>query len=261
VHAHPARLPRLAPALHAHVPAWRVPAVVAALQARRGVPCTVAVTLVADLGDRPRFASPRDLRPCVGWVPAEDASGARRPPGAMTQAGHTQARKALGAGAWAYRSPAQGRRQLPLRRDTPPTMSPDSRGKAPGRLGTRSRPRVARGQQAHRVTVARARARAGCLGAMANQVPGAASGARTERPCPRNAEGCRRASEAAPPRCGVTLGRVQRLGQAPRAESEAGPRRRHVRWEPTHRAQQDHPSSLPGSASAEGRRTKHLTLT
>jgi hypothetical protein len=42
----------------------------------------------------------------------------------------------------------------------------------------------------------------------------------------------------------------------PRAESEAGTRRTHGRWEPTHGEQHDQPSSLPGSGSADARRTR-----
>ena len=41
-----------------------------------------------------------------------------------------------------------------------------------------------------------------------------------------------------------------------RAESEAGPRRRHGGGEPTHGAQQEQPSSLPGAGSAEAPRCK-----
>lgn len=47
VHEHTARRQRLAPARRAQVKAWRRPPVVEALEGRRGVPCTVAVTLVA----------------------------------------------------------------------------------------------------------------------------------------------------------------------------------------------------------------------
>jgi transposase len=233
-HDHPARLQRRDQERHAHVPAWRLHPVVEALQARRGVPCTVAVTRVAARGDLTRCESPRALRPCLGLVPAAYASGERRQQGAMTTAGHPHARKALVEGAWASRSPAKGSRQRQRRRETPPKMIQASRWQAPGRLCTRSRQLVARGTQAHLVTGAMARALAGCRWAMATQVPGAAYVARTERHCPLNAEGVRRASAEAPPRCGVTLGSVQRLGKDTRAESEAGTRRRPGRWEPTH---------------------------
>jgi transposase len=48
VHAHPERLERLEQARNEPVQAWRFNPVVEALQARRGVPFTVAVTLVAE---------------------------------------------------------------------------------------------------------------------------------------------------------------------------------------------------------------------
>ena len=42
-------------------------------------------------------------------------------------------------------------------------------------------------------------------------------------------------------------------GQTPRPESEAGPRRTHVRWDPTHGEQPEQPSAWTGSGSS-GRR-------
>jgi len=54
-------LQRLAQARQERVKAWRLTPVVAALQALRGVPFTVAVTTVAALGDLTRFEHPRHL--------------------------------------------------------------------------------------------------------------------------------------------------------------------------------------------------------
>src|SRR5499425_2273271 len=51
------RLGRLELELHEQVQTWRLPPVVEALQALRGVQCTVAVTTVAELGDLTRFAT------------------------------------------------------------------------------------------------------------------------------------------------------------------------------------------------------------
>jgi transposase len=84
-----------------------------ALQALRGVPCTVAVTMVAELGALPRFDPPRALMTCLGLIPSAYSSGARRHQGAITQAGYPHARRALVAGAWAYRSPAKVSRHWP----------------------------------------------------------------------------------------------------------------------------------------------------
>ena len=171
VTAHTARRPRLAHALHAHVQAGRVPPVVEALQAWRGMPWTVAVTTGAARGDVTRVEPPRPLMQSRGLSPAADAPGARRRPGAMTQAGHPPARRALVAGAWASRSPANGSRHAQRRRATPPNSSQDLSWNAPGRRGQRDRRRSARGQHATPVVVASARERVGCRWAMAQQGP------------------------------------------------------------------------------------------
>jgi transposase len=174
VNEHTERLQRLAQERQEHVHAWRLHPVVEALQALRGVQCTVAITMVAELGDLTRCDSPRDLMQFLGLVPSEYASGERRQPGSITKAGNTQARKALVEGAWAYRSPAKVSRHLQLRLEKQPKMIQDISWKAHVRLGKRYRQLVARGQHAHIVTVALARELAGCMGAMAKQVPVAA---------------------------------------------------------------------------------------
>jgi transposase len=69
-------------------------------------PCPGAVTLVADMGDRTRLATPRARLQCLGLLPAASSAGARRQPGASPTAGHPQARRALVEGAWASRDPA-----------------------------------------------------------------------------------------------------------------------------------------------------------
>jgi transposase len=93
------RLQRLAPARHDHVKTWRLQPVVEALQALRGVQFPVAVTLGTALGDLTRFATPRPLMTYLGLIPSAYAIGERRRQGAITQAGHTHARRALVEGA------------------------------------------------------------------------------------------------------------------------------------------------------------------
>jgi hypothetical protein len=167
----PERLQRLAHARHAQVTSWRLPPVVDALQAWRGVQGLVAVTTGAARGARPRGAPPRARMRCLGLLPSADSRGARRRQGALTTAGQPHARRARIAGAWAARDPAQGRRHLHLRLATPANVSQDIGGKAPGRRWTRDRHLIARGQQATPGVVARARAGGGLMGAMATQVP------------------------------------------------------------------------------------------
>ena len=103
INEHTARLQRLDQALQAQVTSWRLPSVVEALQALRGVQFITAVTMVAEMGDLPRFESPSELMQFLGLLPSEYTSAERRRQGAMTNAGNTHARRALVEGAWAYR--------------------------------------------------------------------------------------------------------------------------------------------------------------
>jgi transposase len=170
--AQPARRGRLARARHAQVPTWRVAPVVEALPALRGGQGPVAVPPVAARGALTRCATPRPRRHDRGLTPAAYARGGRRQQGSMTPPGQPHARRALGAGAWASRSPAPGRRPRPLRLAQRPQALQASRWPAPVRRGTRERQRMATGQHAPQVVGAMARECRAGLGAMAQPVPG-----------------------------------------------------------------------------------------
>jgi transposase len=169
------RLQRLEQARQEHVKAWRVYPVVEALQAWRGVPLTVAVTLVAERGDLTRVESPRELMKCMGLIPSEYSSGEPRRQGAITKAGNTHARRVLVEGAWADRDPAKISRHWQRRLEHQPQVSQDMSWKAHVRLCQRDRRLVARGPHAHVVTVAMARELPGFMWAMAKEVPVIAS--------------------------------------------------------------------------------------
>jgi transposase len=163
VSAHPARLQRLEQARQDQVQAWRLQPVVEALQALRGVQFTVAVTLVAELGDLTRFENPRQLMQYLGLIPSEYASGERRRQGSITKAGNTHARRALVEGAWAYRYATNVSRHLQLRLETLPKPIKDISWRAQVRLCKRFRRLLARGKHANQVVVAMARELAGFL--------------------------------------------------------------------------------------------------
>jgi transposase len=171
VHEHTARRPRLDHARHAPGHTWRLQPVIAARQALRGVPCTVAVTSVAELGDLTRVDHPRPLMSDVGLPPAEYSRGERRRQGSITKTGNPHARRALIAGAWAYRYPAQVSRHLPRRLEKLPKPRQDSSWPAQVRLCQRYRRLRARGKPAHQVGVAMARAWIACMWAIAQEVP------------------------------------------------------------------------------------------
>jgi transposase len=124
------RLQRLDQELQEHVENWRLRPVVEALQSLRGVQSTVAITLVAELGDLTRFDTPRQLMSYLGLIPSAYASGDRRRQGGLTKTGNTQARRALIEGAWAYRYPAKVSRHLQVRLEQRPKPIQDLSWKA-----------------------------------------------------------------------------------------------------------------------------------
>lgn len=116
-----------------------------------------------------------------GRIPAAYARDAPHRPGASTTAGHTQTRRVLVEGAWAYRDPANVRRHLLHRLAQFPKPLLDIRWMAQGRRRTRVRRLLARGTHAHQVVVAMTRALANLMWAIANQVPVTPSVHQTER--------------------------------------------------------------------------------
>src|ERR671925_43190 len=167
---HTERLSRLDQELHEQVQSWRLQPVVAALEGLRGVQFTVAVTIVAELGDLTRFENPRQVKKYLGLIPSEYSSGERRRQGLITKAGNTHARRALVEGAWAYRYPAKVSRHLQLRLEQLPKPIQDIGWKAQVRLCKRFRYLMARGKHANQVVVAIARELAGFMWAIAKQV-------------------------------------------------------------------------------------------
>jgi transposase len=167
---HSERLGRLEQELHAPVHTWHLRPVVDALQALRGVQFTVAVTLVAELGDLARFDKPSQLMRYLGLTPSEYSTGDHRRQGAITKTGNAHARRALIEGAWAYRYPAKVSRHLQLRLEKLPKPIQDISWKAQVRLCKRYRQLLARGKHVNRVVVAIARELSAFMWAIAQQI-------------------------------------------------------------------------------------------
>jgi transposase len=70
-------------------------ALIAALQALRGIGFLSAVTIVAEIGDLKRFASPRQLMAYTGLVSSEHSSGQSRQRGGITHTGNPYLRHVL----------------------------------------------------------------------------------------------------------------------------------------------------------------------
>jgi transposase len=80
----------------------RMRAVIAALQALRGIAQVSAVTIVAEVGELSRFTKPRQLMGYSGAVASEDSSGGRIQRGAITKTGNAHLRRIIIEAAWAY---------------------------------------------------------------------------------------------------------------------------------------------------------------
>jgi transposase len=78
-------------------------ALVAALQALRGVAKLLAVSLVSELGNLSRFRTPRQLMSYAGVVSREHSSGSKIRRGAITKSGNAHLRRMIVEAAWHYR--------------------------------------------------------------------------------------------------------------------------------------------------------------
>jgi len=166
-----ARLRRLEDELQSLLPGWRLQPVVTAVQALRGVQWLVALTVLAELGDLTRFASPRQLAAFVGLVPSESSSGETRRQGSLTKSGNSRARRALVEAAWAYRHPAKVSPQLQQRLEGLPAAIRAIAWKAQARLCRRYRRLLGRGKHANTVIAAIARELVAFMWAIAREVP------------------------------------------------------------------------------------------
>jgi len=134
-------------------------AVIAALQALRGVRRVTAAGVVAEIGQFSRFAHPRQLMGYSGAVPREFSTGGpgnhRR--GAITKAGNAHLRRLLGEAAWCYRFRPAVRYPLKKRQQGLPAAVTDISWKAQVRLCNRYRRMVTRGKTKQKVVIAVAR--------------------------------------------------------------------------------------------------------
>lgn len=74
------------------IPSWYFGPVVDSLRALRGINTTIAVTLMAEIGDISRFSNPRQLMAWLGLVPSEHSSGNKVRRGRITRTGNALAR-------------------------------------------------------------------------------------------------------------------------------------------------------------------------
>jgi transposase len=93
---------------------WRCP--VEALMCFRGIKILTAMTVLTEIGDIRRFASPRSLMAYTGLIPSERSSGEVQCRGPITRAGNAHLRRVLIEAAWQYHHRAAATLHLQRRR-------------------------------------------------------------------------------------------------------------------------------------------------
>jgi len=91
--------------------------VIEALQALRGIAKVSAVTIVAEVGQLSRFATPRQLMGYSGAVSSEYSSGTKTRRGGITKTGNAHLRRIVGEAAWCQRHRPIVSRALKLRQE------------------------------------------------------------------------------------------------------------------------------------------------
>jgi len=131
-----------------------------------------AMTVVTELFDVARFASPRQLMSYLGLVPSEHSSGGSRRQGGITKSGNRHVRRALVNAAWKYRHRPHVGAVLRKRREGQPAAIVSLADRAQQRLHRRfMRLLLARGKPSQQAVIAVARELAGFVWAVLAQYP------------------------------------------------------------------------------------------
>ena len=145
-------------------------AVVAGLQALRGIKQMSAVTIVAEAGPLSRFARPKQLMGYSGMVSSEDSTGSSVRRGAITKTGNAHLRRIAGEAAWAYQYRPAMSLEMKKRQEGLSEEVKEIAWKAQSRLCTRYRRLVAKGKLRQKVTTAIGRELLGFIWAIGTQV-------------------------------------------------------------------------------------------
>lgn len=166
-----AQCQRLEALLREAAPQWRFYPVIQSLQALRGVQFTVALGVIAEVGDLSRFDTARQLMGWLGIVSSEYSTGSRKRQGAITKCGNGYARRLLIEAAWSYRYTPKVSRIIQLRHEGLPKPIIDRAWDAQLRLCRRFRKLTQAGKHPNVAVVAVARELAGFVWDIARRTP------------------------------------------------------------------------------------------
>lgn len=165
-----ARHDRLVQQIEARVAGWSLAPLVEALQAMRGIALITAASLVAEVGDFARFATPRHLMAYLGLVPAQHSSGSHIRHRGITKSGNARIRRLLVESAWTYCRPPRVNGHLLRRQENLAQPIRTIGWKAQQRLHERYRRLAATGKAKNIVITAIAREMVGFIWAISREV-------------------------------------------------------------------------------------------
>jgi len=145
-------------------------ALIAGLQALRGIKQVSAATIVAEVGPLSRFARPKQLMGYSGMVSSEYSTGSSVRRGAITKTGNAHLRRVIGEAAWAYQRRPSMYRALERRQAELSEEVKQIAWKAQHRLHGKYRRLVAQGKLHQIAVVAVARELLGFVWAIGVQV-------------------------------------------------------------------------------------------
>src|SRR3990172_10137891 len=145
-------------------------ALIAGLQALRGIKSVSAATIVAEVGPLSRFSRPKQLMGYSGMVSSEDSTGDSVRRGAITKTGNAHLRRIVGEAAWAYQHRPAMSPELKKRQEGLSEEVKEIAWKAQHRLSSRYRKLTAKGKTRQKVVTAVGRELLGFIWAVGTQV-------------------------------------------------------------------------------------------
>lgn len=145
-------------------------ALIAALQALRGIRKVSAATLVAEIGPVSRFSRPKQLMGYSGSVSSENSTGNNVRRGGITKTGNAHVRRVIGEAAWAYQFRPAMSSELEKRQEGLSEEVKEIAWKAQHRLSSRFRRLCAKGKIRQKVVTAVGRELLGFIWAIGMQV-------------------------------------------------------------------------------------------
>jgi len=136
------------------------------LRCFKGIDTLTAITIIAEIFEFGRFASPRTLMSYLGLTPSESSSGEKRRQGAITKTGNKRIRRLLTESAWHYRHRCGLSKSLKQRRQGQPQWVVDIADRAMVRLRKRYWRLLERGKIKNKAVVAVAREMVGFIWAV-----------------------------------------------------------------------------------------------